>query len=225
MNEQTRKHEEDGLSLLDLFRIIRRHIISIIVGLVAGVILGLIYSNVSKSTIYTAKTSVQAFPENREDLSISYNLLYSTFTDLIESRELQKAVEERIGKVGSYTVTAENEMYSLYAIITVTSNNKKEAIEIANAYAQVSAEMWEDENMEGLYGVANLKQADIADEESVKSASSGSLLKVVLGVFVGLVGSFVYIIIRRIKGNKYDTVDDIERDLGISVLAVIPSTK
>lgn len=225
MNEQTKKYDEDGLSLLDLFRIVKRHLLSVIIGIIAGVILGLVYSNVSKTTVYTARTSVQAFPESRDDLSISYNLLYSTFADLIESRELQKKVEEKIGKVGSYSVTAQNEMYSLYAIITVTSNNKEEAINIANAYAEVSSEMWESEEIEGLYGVANLKPADKADNESVKATSSGSLLKIILGAFVGFVGSCVYIIIRRVRGNKYDNIDDIERDLSITVLATIPLNK
>lgn len=225
MNEQTKKYEDDGFSLLDLFRIVKRHLLSVIIGILAGTILGLVYSNMSKTTIYTAKTSVQAFPDSRDDLSISYNLLYSTFADLIESRELQKAVEERIGEVGSYTVSAQNEMYSLYAIITVTSNNKEEAIKIANAYAEVSSEIWESDDIEGLYGVANLKPADKADEESVHAASSSSLLKIILGAFIGFVGSCIYIVIRRVKGNKYDNIDDIERDLGITVLATIPLNK
>lgn len=218
---------------IDLFTVIKAFLsrIKLIVAIV--IIFALITTFISvfiQQKKYTA--SVRFYVSNNKDV-ISQNLdssdidastkLVPTYAELLKSKavvadvieetKLECSVEQLMAMINVNMIT-DTQML----VLNVTANNPDDAFIIANAVADIAPE-----KITEIMNGSVIKIVDYADKP--KSPSSPNVLKnIVLGVMLGLVFSFILVILLEISDSTIKSEDNI-RDMfpDIPIIGVIPN--
>lgn len=217
--------EEEGISLLDILIKIKKHILFIIISIVTCVGVMGVYSTVIQKPKYVAKSLLLMNSEYEGIQSVNYStMIMSTFqTYIIEYPE----VEERALKIAgfenkpNYSITTNNETGTLIIEIVITSDDETTSVKLAKAFAEASIEIVTN-NPDG-----NLKSLGKANPGLLKTATEAKkttkLVKnVIIGAAAGVVIACAYVFIRLLIENTFTKPEEIERELGVPVLAVTP---
>lgn len=223
-----RENEEIEIDLLELFFVLRKNIVAIILASLIGtavfgaysfLIAKPVYESTSKLYILSQSTSLTSFA----DIQIS-NSLAKDYEEMIFSRPVVMQVAQNLNLDYKYEelkgmMTVNNPADTRCLNITCHSNDMQEAADIANEFAtvakrQISEIMDTDEP--ALYENA------IANENPIKPEK---LKNMIIGFLLGFIIACGIIIVRYMLNDSLKSEDDIEKFLGLNTLASIPNEK
>lgn len=198
--------------------------------LLLGVLLGLgmlVYSKYVIDPVYSSTTKVYVLNRQNTDSNVTYtdlqtgSQLTKDYTELVKSRtvlskvlenlELDMGVEELAGMIG--VSTPED---TRIVTITVNSTDVYQAQRIADEVREVASKH--------ICKVMNLEAVNTVDEANLPTAPSGPDVKrnTVFGFGAGVLLGIALVVVLHLLNDSIRTPDDVERLLGVGVLASIP---
>ena len=235
--EQQQIVEEEGMTLQELFKIVWiNRILIILITLWVGV-LGVVYTYVIVTPTYTAKTSliVQVDSDNsgtseQSAISIAQNLM-ATYKEFVISNLVLESVIEDVeglpeeqtlsGLQNSISITSQSSVLIIY--ISVENESPELAAEIANTLVENSIAIANDDEIGYVLLQDKLKVLDPADVETIPS-SPNKMLNIVISVLLGGIISLAFVFIKELFNNKFQSASEMEKHLGIKVIAAVPGT-
>lgn len=225
-NVNRRAEEEDVIDLLEIFYLIRRNLLLLIIaGLVGGLAVGGIsYFLIAPKYESTAKiyavSSSSGSVVNLQDLQLGTNLT-ADYKELVLSRPVMESAIQNLGL--DYTVKELSAMVGLtnpantrILAITATSTDPKEAAAIANEIAEIAI-AW-------LPAVMECPVPHIAEDAIVplEKCAPSNAKNAVIGAVASAVIVFGILLVRFLMDDTVHNADDLEKYFGIMPLAVIP---
>ena len=223
----------EELDLKEMFNLFWKQKVQIILIVLIFMVIGIIYTVGFVKPVYTSSTTlVLATMENKKsstsseetlttaDITINSKLV-STYSELVKSKKVLRKVianlgtkldEEKLRKNITVKSVKDTELIE----ITVTDEEPEIASRVANQIAKVFIE-----NVKEIY---NLNNVHIVDEAEVADAPSNihHVRNIVIFAFIGLVISVVYVLILNMLDTTIKSAEDVEKLLGLPVLASIP---
>ena len=216
--------EEEGISLLDIFQKVKQHLLFIIISVVTCIGITGVYSVAIQKPEYIATSSVIM---NASEIGGTSGLNYSlsiidTYEEFIQSRTVCARAEEiaKVSHATPYSVSLSSNG-TLIVYISVTSYDPNVSIALANAFIEAGTDVI---NMDPEGSMKSLKLASPSVlDKAYKASSSRHLVRnVAIGAMVGIVIACAYVFIRMLIDNTFTKEEEIEKELGLPVLAVTP---
>ncbi len=216
------------LSLKETFQILWERKSTLILITAIFMVLGYIYSAFIITPKYMSFTTLVLTESVESGTETIGNILnsktISTYNKLIKSNSIIRQIISRLGIKDSeesikknISVTTESDTEILK--IKVENEEPQKAADIANETAVVFAE-----ELKRLYGIDNVHTVDLAEVSSQPSNINYAKTIIVFGI-VALILSAVYILTPIMLDNTIKTVEDVEKNINIPVLASIPVYK
>lgn len=219
--------EIDLIDIKELFYTIWTKRALVFVCLVLGIIVGLVYTIFlvtpmykSSTTLVLTGTSEKTDTITASDVTLNSKLV-STYSEIIKSRTVADQVIQELGlsmSVGQFTsnVSITSKTGTELLVISVSNINPKDAANIANKIAEVfSAKVKE------IYNIENVSVIDTAIvSNSPYNINFGK--NIVIFSIGGIAIALAIIFIGTVLDNTIKNQEDVERLLGIPVIAVIP---
>ena len=194
-----------------------------------GIIAGLVYTIFLLTPMYQSTTTLVLSSANASDdkTGITTNdvtlnsKLVSTYSEIIKTRTVAEEVIKSLGLsmsesdfMDNVSISSKNNTEVL--AITVSNTNAKTAADIANKIAEVFSN-----KVKEIYKIENVSIIDQAIE--AKSPYNVTFTKnMIISAMGGIVLGFVIIFVTMLFDTTVKNQEDIERMLGVPVLAVIP---
>lgn len=228
INENDRNSEVE-IDLIELFGHYRARILWIIIGFVVGALIAGCLTQFAMTPKYTATSKmymVSSSSQSVVDLT-DFNIgqsLSSDYVELLKTRPIVESVIQEQQLPYSY-----NELINMIALsvaadtrilsIQVTSPDKKEAMNVANALAE--------KGVTELPKLMETPEPHIAEYAIIPvNKSSPSLTKnTMIGALLGLILMLVLFTIEFLMDDTFKTAEDIEKAFGVMPLTVIPEGK
>ena len=219
--------EEKGLTFKELLFIIKKNIISIVIILAVFLGLGIGYNYLKAPSYKSTGTILVSYNKSNETaISTSYSFssyISDTYVLFLTEDVVLSKVSEKVDipvRTLKNNLKASND--SLIITVSYTCNDPIKAQEVVDAVIDSAKEVAnqgtkDDPKYPLLYG--NLSDLSPA---KVGSKVSSTVTNVVIFFAAGLVVAFVYVLLRELLDNRFKSTEDIERTLGIPVLAGIP---
>lgn len=223
--------ELDLKQLIKIFWNKRLHIIIIVL---ISLILGSIYSFAFVKPKYEAYTTLVltqsevVLTENgnasnaitQSDLTLNQKLV-STYSELVKTKNVLREVIKRLGLNIKEEELRKNVKVSLVSDtelikITVVNRNAYDAKNIANEIAKIFSE-----RVAEIYNINNVYIVDEA-EEATSPCNISHVKDLLIFFVIGLVVSVAYVLLANILDSSVKSAEDIEKEIGVSVLASIP---
>jgi capsular polysaccharide biosynthesis protein len=218
---------ETGISLLDIWSLIRRRwIIMLAAGLFCGAVVGL-YTYFFIEPVYEAKVSMYVYNQEREnsavttsELSASKSLV-DTYIVILKSNTVLDAVIKALDL--PYTEKQLNDMITASAMnnteafeIVVSNTDPALAQKIANSIAEIAPEQ--------IIRVVKAGSVEVIDEAQLpgKPASPSMKKNVAIGILIGLVISFGICLLLQTLDTAVWLEEDLQGLFDIPVLGSIP---
>lgn len=226
--------ELDLKKLIDIFWNKRLHIMCITL---VFIIVGTIYSFAFITPKYKAYTSlVLAKTESVTDSSdktdstitqteLTLNQkLVSTYSELVKSKNVIREVKNNLNineteKSLKDNITVTSVKDTELIRITVTNYYPERARDIANETAKVFTKM-----VGEIYNINNVYVVDKAETDTVPY-NINHIKDIAIFAVIGLVVSSAYVFITNLFDTTVKSAEDIEKEIGITVVASIPSIK
>lgn len=236
-------NEEEGLSLKDILHIVKRHIIAIVIFVVAFAALGFVYGKM-QAPKYTSSTSL--YVEYREDSNVGVTSQYTLSRYITEtyvvfltndvvmdnaaSKLASKGIEILPKQIKS-NLTVSSSSDALVINMKYVASDPSDAKIILNTIvdslmevtSQVETKIDPITNQEVtqykytlLYN--NIKKIGEA-KDGVKSTST--MKNTLIFFAIGLVAAFVYVLLRELFDTRFKSFDEVEKTLGVPVLTGI----
>ena len=184
-----------------------------------------LYTVYTSKPIYQAKTTlyVMAASNSQKSVITTDNIavsqqLVKDYGELIQSEKITSSVIESPGlKRGlSSSVSIDIVKGSNLLQLSVSDTNPEKAQAVANAFAKVL--------IENVVSITNQTNLSVVDEAKlpVQPIATNKSLKVMLSFLISLVAICGLIILLEYIDNTAHTVEDIEKELGYSVIGIIP---
>lgn len=229
----------EELDLKQLFKIFWNKRLQIISIVILFLIIGTVYSYMYVTPKYQSYTTLvltqsdlivkenetnskeQAITQS--DLTLNQKLA-STYSELVRTKRVLREViknlklkvdEEELRKNITVNLVDDTELIK----ITVTNKNALDAKNIANEIAKIFSQ-----RVSEIYKINNVYIVDEA-EESVEPCNISHTKDILIFTLIGLVVAIAYALIANLLDTTVKSADDIEKELGISVLASIPELK
>ena len=223
-----RENEEIEIDLLELFYVLRKNIVAIILASLIGtavfgaysfLIAKPVYESTAKLYILSQSTSLTSFA----DIQIS-NSLAKDYEEMIFSRPVVMQVAQNLNLDYTYgqlksMLSVSNPADTRCLNIVCHSNDVQEAADIANEFATVAKRQISDimdTDEPALY------ESAIANDNPIKPEKLKNML---IGFMLGFIIACGVIIVRYMLNDSLKSEDDIEKFLGLNTLASIPNEK
>ena len=218
----------EEIDLKDLFTMFWNKKIQIVLIILIFAIIGVIYTMGFVTPIYSSYTTVLLVGSNSNeenkitttDITLNSKLV-STYSILIKSSDVVNRVISNLGinmsaedLKNSISVTSEEDTEVLR--ITVRNQNPAYAAKIANEIASVFSD-----KVAEIYNINNVYIVDKAVESSVPS-NINHKRDVLIFMAIGIAVSVAYVIIANMLDTTVKTVEDVEKNFKIPVIATIP---
>lgn len=225
--EKREMNEEVEINLGEIFSILLSRIgVIILSGVVVGM-LCLIFSKFVMTPMYTSSTKIYVVSREGENSNLTYSdlqvgsLLTKDYVELVKSRTVltQVITELNLDMTTSALadmITVSNSSDTRIITIRVEGPDPYQAQEIANSVRAIASSH--------ICNVMNLEAVNVVDEADIPTApSSPNVMKnAIIGVLIGFLVAVAVVIISYMADDTIKTPDDVERYLGMSVLASIP---
>lgn len=239
MNEMNEQQfvEEEGMTLQELFKIVWLNRALIILVTLWVMILGIVYTFVMVTPKYTAETSIivdvdfeVSETSQQSALYIAQNLISTYQKFVVSNLVLDSVLDEVDGLPEGYTANALENSISistqsnvLIIYINVENESPQLAAEIANTLVSNSIEIANDDEIGYVLLQDKLKVLDPADVP-VSPSSPNKILNIVISVLLGGILSLGFVFVKELFNNKYQSATEMEKHLGIKVIAAVPGT-
>lgn len=221
----------EEIDLKELFQIFWDKKIHIIIITLIFAVLGVIYTLTFVEPKYQASTTlllavdsssekVTAETITTTDVTLNSNLV-STYSELVKSNKIIRTVisnleldmtEEAVRKSVKVTAVSDTEVIK----ISVQNEDPVQAAKIANEIANVFID-----TIKEFYGIENVHVVDEAEIEE-EPCNVNHPKDVVIFTFIGVVVAGMYVFIDYMLDTSVKSIEDIERMIGVRVLAAIP---
>ena len=223
----------EELDLKEIFNLFWDKKLQIILIVAILFVVGVIYTLGFVKPVYTASTTlVLAKMEDKKDgtttetgvttSDVTLNSkLVSTYSELVKSKKVLRKVISNLGMKldedklrGNVSVSSVKDTELIQ--ITVTNEDPAVSSKVANEIAKVFIE-----NIKEIYDLNNVH---IVDEAETPDSPSNihHIRNVVIFTFVGVVISVIYVLLLNMLDTTVKSAEDVEKLLGIPVLASIP---
>ncbi|OQX93219.1 MAG: hypothetical protein B6I17_03755 [Tenericutes bacterium 4572_104] len=238
MNELNPQYieEEEGMTLQELFKIVWVNKALIFWVTLWVTVFGIIYTYVIVTPKYEANTSIivalndQDESSDQTSLSVSLNLI-GTYKEFLESNlVLESVLDDLTDLPEDYTlanlqddVSVKSSTSVLILRISVTNEDPVLATEIANKLVDNAIEIANDTDN----GFALLQDKLAKFEEAkvpLNPSSPNKLLNIVISILLGGMLSLGIVFVKELFNNKFQSADEMEKYLGIKVIAAVPGT-
>ncbi len=225
----------EELDLKQLFKIFWNKRLQIIAIVLVFLIIGSIYSFAFVKPKYKSYTTLvlaqsggvsntdDAQGITQSDLTLNQKLV-STYSELVKTKNVLREVikelsltieEEELRKNVTVSLVEDTELIK----ITVTNENALDAKNIANKIAKIFSE-----RVSEIYNISNVYIVDEA-EEATGPYNINHIKDIAIFMIIGLVVSVIYVLLTNLLDTTVKSAEDIEKELGITVLASIPEIK
>jgi len=176
----------------------------------------------STTTMYITATTYSEKPLITNESIIVGQQLVKDYSELIKSEKFTSAVIEKVGIKGitkeelSDGVSIDMEKGSNVFALSYQDVDPEKAKSIDNAFAEVL--------IEKMVGTGNQVSLIVVDEAKlpIHPIPSYKAIKVVLSFLISLIAICVLITLLQYIDNTVHTVEDVEKELGYSVIGIIP---
>lgn len=224
MNSQ-RDELEIEIDLREIFFIVRRNILLIIAATVIGGLAAGLFSYYAITPKYTAATKLYILTNSDSVISLSDlqtgSSLAKDYEEMIYSRPVAEQVLENLNLNLSYSgllscISIDNPQSTRIIWIRATYPDPTIAMEIANEFAIVAKHQ--------ISQIMNVEEPRIAEEAIVPKykSSPNNTRNIIMGGAVGMILVVAFLIIRYMLDDTIRGGEDIERYLGLHMLASIP---
>ncbi len=210
----------------DLFRFIAAKFWAVVLGAFLGCIIAFVIVVLTTQAKYESTTGIYVM-SRQNGTNISYSdtqtasQLAKDCEEIIKSRTVLESVMEECGIDDSYEAFAKrisvtNKADTRILYITVTDSDAKRAMKTANAVRIKASEHIKD--------VMDVESINVVDEANLPEGSSSrsAFNGIIIGTVSGMVVAFIVICIVFIMDDKIRNIDDVDKYLGLYVLAMIP---
>lgn len=221
----------EEIDLKELFQIFWEKKVYIIIITLIFMVLGVIYTLTLVEPKYEASTTLLLAVDSSSetlttetitttDVTLNSNLV-STYSELVKSNKIIRTVisnlnldmsEEAVRKSVSVTAVSDTEVIK----ISVQNLDPVEAAKIANEMANVFID-----TIKEFYGIENVHIVDEAEIEEYP-CNVNHPKDVIIFAFIGVVVAAMYVFIDYMLDTSVKSIEDIEKMMGVTVLAAIP---
>ena len=226
METNLRNEDEIEIDMVGLLHYLAGKTGYIIVTVLAFAVLALAVTTFCMTPLYTSTTKMYVLNRQTNEGVTSSDLQSSTYLtkdymELIKSRtvietviadlNLDSTYEEVLGQIN---VSAASDTRVI--AISVTDKDPYKARDIANAVRSAAAAH--------IQSVMNTEAVTVVDEANIptKKSSPSTMKNVVIAGGSGLILALAVCVVLFLMNDKVTTVEDVERYLGLSVLASMP---
>lgn len=228
---------EEGITLSELIQIVWKNITLVVLVTLWVTVLGVIYTYVVVDPTYTADTSIMVQVDitggstsEQSAIVIAQNLI-ATYKEFVVSNRVLQSVVDDIEALPATTnlktlksnITVSSSTSVLIIYIKVVNTDPALAKEIADKLVENSIEIANDENSGYPLLRNKLRLLDEA-QIPVSPSAPNKLLNIVISFLLGGILSFGIIFVKELFNNKFQTTADMEKYLGINVIAAVPGT-
>lgn len=219
----------DELSLMDVFLLIKKNVFKILVVTVVFAIVTGLFTSFFVEVEYTSSMKLVVINKSHEEtMTISdvqmSTLLIGDCIELIKSRDLMESIKDSLGiKDISANQLAENiEIDSPTGTrtldIRVTDNDRIRSKRIADEIYNKGGPLIREK--------LDVKRVDVIESPVIPTSPSAPNVQrnIILGGFFGMILIIAILIIGKLTNNKLSSSDEIEDELGLTVLASIPKS-
>ena len=228
-NQKQVDEEESGITLKDIFYIIKKTIIVILSIIVAVLIVGSVYTFKIQKPIYQSSAEVMVSASSSDIEGQNYSLasyLTNTFvayfkSDLVLDEVVNKLNEQNISVTTSelknnLDISIVNDSLILELDYTSPSINNSKII--LNTIIDTAIEITNKENISELLKDKIMVFSYGKDGQRV----SKTMMNLALSLVIGVVIAFLYVLIKNAFDDTFKSKKDIEVVLNIPVIASIP---
>ncbi len=228
-NQKQVDEEESGITLKDIFYIIKKNIIVILSIIVAVLIVGSVYTFKIQKPIYQSSAEVMVSASSSDIEGQNYSLasyLTNTFvayfkSDLVLDEVVNKLNEQNISVTTSelknnLDISIVNDSLILELDYTSPSINNSKII--LNTIIDTAIEITNKENISELLKDKIMVFSYGKDGQRV----SKTMMNLALSLVIGVVIAFLYVLIKNAFDDTFKSKKDIEVVLNIPVIASIP---
>lgn len=228
-NQKQVDEEESGITLKDIFYIIKKNIIVILSIIVAVLIVGSVYTFKIQKPIYQSSAEVMVSASSSDIEGQNYSLasyLTNTFvayfkSDLVLDEVVNKLNEQNISVTTSelknnLDISIVND--SLILELDYTSPSVNNSKIILNTIIDTAIEITNKENISELLKDKIMVFSYGKDGQRV----SKTMMNLALSLVIGVVIAFLYVLIKNAFDDTFKSKKDIEVVLNIPVIASIP---
>lgn len=229
MNENQVLNEEIEINLTELFKVLKKNILLIIVITIFCAAIGLVSSMFLINKKYSSEATIYITPKVTEQGTIDYNSIQTNsrmvnnYMEILKGETILAKVADQIG-MESYgevldTLTISNPENT--ELITVSSETTDP--ELSQQIVSLVISTFTEDMMD----ILNLNNVTIINDAKVnENPVSPSVPRyTILGLAVGLVISCGYVFITFLFDKRLRTREEAENFLGVPVLATVPLKK
>lgn len=226
---------EEGITFSELLSIIWKNKTILFLVTLWVTVIGFVYTYVFIDPVYSAETSIMVQVDvtnssvsEQSAIVIAQNLIATYKEFVVSDLVLNSVIADVEGLPEGYslaalkqsiTVTSATSVLIIY--ITVDNTDPLLSQEIANALVMNSIEIADDEQAGYVLLQDKLKTLDVATSP-VNPSSPNKPLNIVISFLIGAILSFGIIFIRELFNNKFQSAQEMERYLGINIIASVP---
>lgn len=221
---------EKGLSLADIFGILKKNILIIIIGFVVGALASGLYGFGIMKTKYTStgEVMVQVSNDNISSDSAAAIRLAGSVAKFICSMEVANKVEENLGKdkitaAEVYNgINTSSDTTSFWIYVSFTSRDRELAPVVVDAAIDAAKEIADD--VDGGFTMIKgvIVQVGRATPSRVSSMRKSTLL--ILGSVIGLILGIVVAAVKELASTTCHSKEDIE-NFDVKVIGFIPDMR
>lgn len=244
------KEQEEGISFSQIWMMIKKHFVAIIICTILGLAFGVIYARGIKKAKYEATSEVLVIKDTSSstetaDATEVYNFgtkMATVCASYMQSQEVQdevckvmfnegykdyKTSDDEFNYVGlseKYSVSlptiGSTSTTSLFVKVTATTKDEKESIKLANTIVNKTNELV---NTDGNSLKVMLGNSLVITEAHIATDTSTSNVVIALiGIVLGLLVGIIYAIIIELTNTKVTSKRELEQITGYKVIGMIP---
>lgn len=228
-NQKQVDEEESGITLKDIFYIIKKNIIVILSIIVAVLIVGSVYTFKIQKPVYQSSAEVMVSASSSDIEGQNYSLasyLTNTFVAYFKS---DLVLDEVVNKLNEQNITVSSSEIknnldisivndSLILELDYTSPSINNSKIILNTIIDTAIEITNKENISELLKDKIMVFSYGKDGQRV----SKTMMNLALSLVIGVVIAFLYVLIKNAFDDTFKSKKDIEVVLNIPVIASIP---
>ncbi len=245
LDNRVQIEEEKGITLSQLFHMVLKHWVAIVILVLFGLSVGVIYGRVVKQPKYQAQTQLMVLAQDTtgtqsQKLELTDRLVRITYGYLTSTEVRQQTLDYLVENNPKFVNVKGQPRYDSVSIgslytpqlqystsntptpfikVVATSSDKDMAIAVANAVVTITTDLCDNEGQ-----LSNLLKNCLTPEttEIAKDSSMSNTIIALVGVLGGLVVGALYGVIRELLNTKVGSKNEIEQMTGYKVIGMIP---
>ncbi len=233
-NNEVLNNEESGISFDELFTLVKKNIVMILLITILFTLAGAIYGLKYKETTYTANGSAVILVGQGDSTNEYQNVLIAqymltTFQDYMSSgavitnvvnSDACKGYNLNVSSVINSLSIDTLSVNSLVLNVKYKSNNKEQAIKVLNQILDSTYELSNSEKYKDTLGNKFII-LDYASDFNTEG-SRGAAIVILITCAIGIIISFAIIILKYILDDTYTSKEAFEKQLNINVISCLP---